>query len=63
MHTDFALPIKLSLSQLMSFLTFALLILSLIPMRGGGEGRVSGCVVLGCWLGLNHDNHIGHFMP
>ena len=31
-HTDFALPIKLPLSQPMSFLTFTLFILSLVQL-------------------------------
>lgn len=33
-HTDFVLPNKLSLPQAMSFLTFTLLILSLVPLVG-----------------------------
>jgi len=44
-YTAFALPIKLPLSQLTSFLTFTLLILSPIPL--GGEGA-SSCGMLGC---------------
>ena len=51
--TAFALPIKLSLSQLTSFLTFTLPILSSIPP--GGQ-PVSSWVVPGCWLGFNHDS-------
>ena len=50
----FTLPIKLSLSQPTSFFTFTLLILSPIPLWGKW---VSECMELGCWLGLNHDNH------
>ena len=48
----FALPIKRSLSQCMSFLTFTLPVLSSIPTRGEWA---SGCVVLSCLLGLNHN--------
>ena len=50
-------PIKLSLSQPRSF-TFFPLILSPIPL-GGGKW-LSGCVVLSCWLGLNHDTRQQH---
>jgi len=49
-YVAFALPIKLSLPQPMSFLTFTFLILSLIPLR-----RVSEWVVLRCLLGLKHN--------
>jgi len=52
-HMAFALPVKLSLSQPTSFLTFTLLIHSPIPRGGGGVSeRRSGAY---CWLGLNHD--------
>ena len=46
----FALAIKLSLSQPLSFLIFTLLILSPIPLWGEWA---SGYVVLSCWVGLN----------
>jgi len=52
-HTAFALPIKLFLSQPTSFLTFTLAILSFIPP---GVKWASGWLVFGCRLGLNHDN-------
>ena len=45
-RTAFALPIKLSLSQPMSFLTFTLLILSPIPL-GEREGVAVWCLVFG----------------
>jgi len=48
----FALPIKLSLSQPTSFLTFSLPTLSAIPLYGK---RASSCVALHCQLGLHHD--------
>lgn len=51
----FASPIKLSLSQATSYLTFSLLIVSLMPLV---EEWVSGCLGLGCWLGSNHDTVI-----
>lgn len=50
-HSDFALPTKLCLSQPMSFLTLALLMLS-HPLQGQW---VSSCMQLCCQLGLNHD--------
>ena len=49
---SFALPIKLSLCQPTSFLTFTLLILSPVPLKGEW---VSSCVGLSCLRGLNHD--------
>ena len=52
-HAAFTLPSKLSLSQPMSFLTSALSILTLVPLWGK---LASSCVVLSCWLGLNHNN-------
>ena len=51
----FTLVIKLFLSQPTSF-TFVFPILLPIPL--GREG-VSGCVVLSCWLGSNHDRKDG----
>ena len=48
----FALPIKLPLSQSLSFLTFTLPTLSPIPP---GWKWVSGCLVLSGWLGVNHN--------
>lgn len=51
----FTLIIKLFLSQPTSF-TFVFQILLPIPL--GREG-VSGCVVLSCWLGSNHDRKDG----
>ena len=50
--TAFALPIKLSLSQPMNFLTFTLPILSPILTQGEWASRHVG---LSCRLGLNHD--------
>lgn len=52
-HVVFALLTKLSLSQLTSFLTCILSVLSPVPLRGV---RVSGHVGLSCWLESNHDN-------
>ena len=49
----FILSIKLFLSQPTSFLASALLILSPIPL--GWREWASSCVMLSCWLGLNHD--------
>ena len=49
----FAFPIKLPLSQPMSFPALTLLILSLILLEWEWA---SGSVGLGCWLGLKHDN-------
>ena len=51
-HAGFTLPVTLSLSQPTSFLTFTLLILSPVPPWGE---RASGCLVLSCSLGLNHN--------
>ena len=48
----FALSVKLSLSQPRSFLAFTLPILSPIP-----PGGASSCMVLKCWLGLNHNTN------
>ena len=48
----FALPIKLSLSQTMSFLTVILPILSPVPTQREGA---SSCMGLSCRLGLNHN--------
>jgi len=45
-HMAFALPVKLSLSQPMSFLTFPLLILSPIPL-GGSEQVAVWCLAGG----------------
>ena len=53
----FALPVKLSLSQPVNFLTLTLPILSPIPLWGKWA---SGCVVLSCWLGLNHNRWCYH---
>ena len=53
------LTIKLSLSQSMSFLTFTLPVLPPIP---SGEWA-SGCVVLRCRLGLNHNILPAHTPP
>ena len=50
---SFALPIKLSLSQPRSFLTFTLPVLSPIPPRGREQG--SGCAGPSCQLGLTHN--------
>ena len=52
----FIIIIELCLSQPTS--SFALLILSPVPQRWGEWA--SSCVVLGCWLGLNHDNSPKH---
>ena len=52
-HAAFALPIKQSLYQHTSFLTFALLIVPPIPPWGGYW--VSSCVGLSCPPGLNHN--------
>ena len=46
-HVAFALPIELSLSQPMSFLTFTLPILSPIPLGGGSERAAVWCLVAG----------------
>ena len=59
MRTDFALPLQLSLSQLTSFLTFTVLILSPIPPWGE---RVSSCLVLRCQLELNHDRWLFKYL-
>lgn len=48
-------PIKLFLSQPVSFLTFSFLILSPIPLLVGSWG--SGCVVFSCQLGLNQSSY------
>lgn len=50
-HVGFALPIKLSIPQSMSFVTPTLLILFPIPMW---LEWASDCVVFSCWIGLNH---------
>jgi len=52
-RTAYALPIKLSLSQPMGFLTFTLLILSPLPTGAGSERAAVWC--FSCPLGLNHD--------
>ena len=52
MHTAFTLPIKMSLSQPMSFLIFTLLILSPIPPT---EGLNEQLCRVSCQLGINHD--------
>ena len=57
MWVAFVLPIKVSLSQPRSFLTFTLLSLPLILLQ---RERVCGCVGLGCWLGLNQDSIPSH---
>jgi len=56
----FALPVKLSLSQPMSFLTFTLPVLSLIPPRAE---QASGCVGLSCRPGLNHHSQEPNLFP
>lgn len=53
----FSLPLKLSLSQSMSLLTFTLPILFLIP---SGEDEKATCVGLSCWLELNHGTLLLH---
>ena len=54
-NTAFALPIKLSLSQPMSFLTVTPPILFPLPT---GEEWESSCVVLTWWLGLIHSTGV-----
>ena len=54
-HTAFALPIKLSLSRPMRFLTSALLILS--PSHRNGDWA-SSCLVLSCRLEFNHNTYM-----
>lgn len=56
----FAFPIKLSLSQSMTFPAFTLPILSLISLVWEWA---RACVVLGCWLELTHDTaHHGCYL-